>query len=51
MLTFNFQEWVELIEPIIAALSDLVWGTAISFVDIINWNSRFLIFSTWFYSI
>ena len=26
MLTHNIKEWVELIEPIVAALSDLVWG-------------------------
>ena len=26
MLTHNIKDWVELIEPIVAALSDLVWG-------------------------
>lgn len=50
MFAHNFKQWVEVIEPIVATLSDLVWGPPYP-LNIINWHACFLVFSTRVYSI
>ena len=51
MLTHNIKEWVEVIEPIVATLSDLVWGPPYPLLILLIGTHVFLSFQLGFYSV